>query len=88
MSLTYSHGTSQGPMYKGLKAREGYSFSLTSPSHFWALVTHIIILLQNLSENEMLNRRILAELFANSKIFLYLCRAFQKNAKLDNRNHG
>ena len=25
----------QRPMYKGLEAREGYSFSLTSPSHFW-----------------------------------------------------
>ena len=41
-----------------------------------------------MSENEMLNRRILAELFANSKIFLYLCRAFQKNAEIENRNHG
>lgn len=40
-----------------------------------------------MSENEMLNRRIFAELFANSKIFLYLCRTFKKNAKLDNRNH-
>ena len=34
MSLTYSHTPSQRPMYKGLKAREGLSFSLTSPSHF------------------------------------------------------
>ena len=34
MSLTYSHDTSQMPMYKGLKAREGYLFSLTSPSLF------------------------------------------------------
>ena len=41
-----------------------------------------------MSENEMLNRRILAKLFANSKIFLYLCRAFQKNAKLENKSHG
>jgi len=41
-----------------------------------------------MSENEMLNRRIFAELFANSKIFLYLCRAFQKNAKLENKSHG
>ncbi len=31
-----------------------------------------------MSENEMLNRRILAVLFANRKIILYLCRAFQK----------
>ena len=41
-----------------------------------------------MSENEMLNRRIFAELFANSKLFLYLCRAFQKNAEIENRNHG
>jgi hypothetical protein len=34
MSLTYSHDPSQRPMYKGLRAREGYSFSLTSPSLF------------------------------------------------------
>jgi hypothetical protein len=34
MSLTYSHDPSQRPMYKGLKAREGLSFSLTSPSLF------------------------------------------------------
>ena len=34
MSLTYSHDPSQMPMYKGLRAREGYSFSLTSPSLF------------------------------------------------------
>ena len=32
MSLTYSHSPSQKPMYNGLKAREGHSFSLTSPS--------------------------------------------------------
>ena len=35
MSLTYSHDPSQMPMYKGLKAREGHSFSLTSPSRFY-----------------------------------------------------
>ena len=35
MSLTYSHDPSQRPMYKGLKAREGHSFSLTSPSLFF-----------------------------------------------------
>lgn len=35
MSLTYSHDTSQRPMYKGLKACEGYSSSLTSPSLFY-----------------------------------------------------
>ena len=35
MSLTYSHDPSQMPMYKGLKAREGYSSSLTSPSLFF-----------------------------------------------------
>ena len=35
MSLTYSHDPSQRPMYKGLKAREGHSFSLTSPSRFY-----------------------------------------------------
>ena len=35
MSLTYSHDPSQRPMYKGLRAREGYSFSLTSPSLFY-----------------------------------------------------
>ena len=35
MSLTYSHRTSQRPMYKGLKAREGHSLSLTSPSRFY-----------------------------------------------------
>ena len=34
MSLTYSHAPSQRPMYKGLRAREGHSFSLTSPSLF------------------------------------------------------
>jgi hypothetical protein len=34
MSLTCSHDPSQRPMYKGLKAREGHSFSLTSPSLF------------------------------------------------------
>ena len=34
MCLTYSHDPSKWPMYKGLKAREGHSFSLTSPSHF------------------------------------------------------
>ena len=34
MSLTYSHDPSQMPMYKGLRAREGYLFSLTSPSLF------------------------------------------------------
>ena len=37
MSLTYSHDTSQRLMYKGLRAREGHSFSLTSPSHFQSL---------------------------------------------------
>ena len=35
MCLTYSHDPSKWPMYKGLEAREGHSFSLTSPSHFW-----------------------------------------------------
>ena len=84
MSLTYSHDTSQRPMYKGLKACEGHSFSLT----FLELATHVFIILLKLSENEMLNRRIFAKLFANSKIFLYLCRAFQKNAKLENKSHG
>jgi len=34
MSLTYSHDEARMPMYKGLKAREGHSFSLTSPSLF------------------------------------------------------
>ena len=34
MSLTYSLGKARRPMYKGLKAREGHSFSLTSPSLF------------------------------------------------------
>ena len=88
MSLTYSHDPSQRPMCKGLKAREGHSFSLTSPSRFWNASLTLIYLWQNLSENEMLNRRIFAELLARRKIFLYLCKAFQKGAKLDNRNHG
>ena len=35
ISLTYSHAPSQRPMYKGLKAREGLSSSLTSPSRFF-----------------------------------------------------
>ena len=41
MSLTYSHDPSQIPMYKGLRAREGYLFSLTSPSLFslWTLTS-------------------------------------------------
>ena len=33
-TLTCSHQRPQSPMYKGLEAREGLSFSLTSPSHF------------------------------------------------------
>ena len=37
-TLTSSHHPSQRPMYKGLEAREGQSFSLTSPSHFQSLI--------------------------------------------------
>ena len=35
MSLTFSHRRPQRPMYKGLRAREGYPFSLPSPSRFY-----------------------------------------------------
>ena len=35
MSLPSSHYPSQMPMYKGLKAREGESMLLPSPSRFW-----------------------------------------------------
>ena len=34
MSLTFSYHRPQTPMYKGLRAREGKRFSLTSPSLF------------------------------------------------------
>ena len=34
MSLTFSHNRPQMPIYKGLRAREGRRFSLTSPSLF------------------------------------------------------
>ena len=54
MSLIYSHDTSQMPMYKGLKAREGYSFSLTSPSLFFfehsRQVSISVLPLSNVSE--------------------------------------
>ena len=42
MSLTYSHDPSQMPMYKGPRAREGHSFSLTSPSRFYLQAWKIV----------------------------------------------
>jgi len=54
LSLTYSHNRLQRPMYKGLKACEGYSFTLTSPSHFWGQSLTVFFLWQKLLENEVL----------------------------------
>ena len=34
VTLTFSHNEALMPMYKGLRAREGHSFSITSPSLF------------------------------------------------------
>ena len=69
MSLTYSHHRPQTPMYKGLRAREGHSSTLTSPSHFWGLTLTLLFFLQNLSKNEVLKRRIFANSFAYRNFF-------------------